>query len=227
VTTVAPPPAVGAVTLVAKNGRFYGKPDFFPVVHLQHDQCKLYKNTHHRESHSSDAHELPDHSPHVGSLDAHLLPALNSRFVWENAKKRNFGPVIALQEYQFPLCESDPKCRECPLTWGRPIGTMVSGATPPTAVGAVTLVSKNGRLYGKPDFFPAVDLRHDQCELYKNTHHRESHSSNAHELPDHSPHVGSLDGPLLPALNSRFVWENAKKRNFGKVIDLQDCEFPL
>jgi hypothetical protein len=88
----------------------------------------------------------------------------------------------------------------------------VSGVAPPAAVGAVTLVAKNGRLYGKPDFFPAVDLRHDQCKLYKNTRHRECHSSDAHELPDHSPHVGSLDGPLLPALNSRFVWENAKKR---------------
>ena len=101
------------------------------------------------------------------------------------------------------------------------------GVAPPAAVGAVTLVAENGRLYGKPDFFPAFDLQHDECGLYKNTRHRESHSSDAHELPDHSPHVGSLDGPRLPAPNSRFVWENPKKRNFWPVIDLQDYEFPL
>ena len=104
---------------------------------------------------------------------------------------------------------------------------MVSGVAPPAAVGGVALVPKNGRLYGKPDFFPQVDLQHDQCGLYKNPRHRESHSSDAHELPYHFPHVRSLDGPLLPALNSRFVWENAKNRNFWPVIDLQDCEFPL
>ena len=82
---------------------------------------------------------------------------------------------------------------------------MVSGVAPPAAVGGVALVAKNGRLYGKPDFFPQVDLQHDQCGLYKNTRHRESHSLDAHELPDHFPHVGSLDGGLLPALNSHFV----------------------
>jgi hypothetical protein len=82
-------------------------------------------------------------------------------------------------------------------------------------------------LYGKPDFFPQVDLQHDQWGLYKNPCLRKCHSFDVHELPDHFPHVRSLDGRLLPALNSRFVWENAKNRYFGPVIDLQNCEFPL
>ena len=88
--------AVGGPRLFTENSCLYGKPDFFPLFDLQHDECGLLKIACHRECHPSDAHDLPVQFPHVGSVDARGTASPNPHFLWENPKNPNFWPVIDL-----------------------------------------------------------------------------------------------------------------------------------